>query len=93
MVLRIKRQFVFLLLFILAGFFLYRQSPYLLLHNQEDSLDLSSNNLNVTEESYDGACQCSSCESQQNEPEVMDWDSSKVLRGSPTELFRGMLSH
>jgi hypothetical protein len=89
MLLRIKRHVEFLALFVLAGSF------FLLLlrnRNREDSLDLpSSNDVNVTGGSHDGACQCFPCESQR-EPEVMDWDSSRVLRGSPTEWFRGMLS-
>ena len=53
-------------------------------------LDLPfSNILNVSEESHDGTCQC-----QQPQPEAvsMEWDSSRVLQGSPTERFRGMLS-
>ena len=53
-------------------------------------LDLPfSNILNVSEESHDGTCQC-----QQRQPEAvsMEWDSSRVLQGSPTERFRGMLS-
>lgn len=85
MLLRVK----FLSLFALAGFLLF-----LLLRNhwQEDSLDLSfSNTVNVTEGSHNGTCQCS-CELQ-HEPEVMEWDSSRVLRGSPAERFRGMLLH
>lgn len=94
MLLRVKKHLIFLSLFVLAGFFfLHRETPYLLHHNEEDSLDLPfSNDVNVTEGSYDGTCQCSPCEFQQHEPEVTDWDSSRVLRGSPTERFRGMLS-
>jgi hypothetical protein len=79
MLFRIKRHFVFLLLFVLAGIFFYRP-PYLLLHNQDQ---LSRN---VTEGSSDGTYPY---ELQRHEPEVMDWDSSRVLRGSPTERFRG----
>ena len=83
---RVKRHIVFLSLFVLAGFFfLYRQTFYLLLRNQEDPPDLlSSKDANVTEGSASSSCEF------QHEPEVMDWDSSSVLRGSPTERFRGM---
>ena len=89
MLIRVKRHLVFLSLFVLAGFFfLYRQTPYLPFRDQEGS---SSNDVNATD---DEPCQCSTCELQPHELEVMDWDSSKVLRGSPTERFRGMvISH
>lgn len=82
MFLRVKRHLHLVFPFLLASFFLL----YLLLRNQEDSP--SSNDVNVIE----GSCssQCSPCE---HEPEIMDWDSSRVLRGPPTERFRGMLSH
>ena len=53
-------------------------------------LELSfSNDVNVNEASHDGVCH------QLPEPQlevVLDWDSSRVLQGSPTERFRGMLS-
>ena len=95
MFIRVKRHLTVLLpLFLLtAFFFLYRHPPYLPLPNQENSPELpfSNDDVNATEGSYDGACQCSPCELQRQEPEVMDWDSSRVLRGSPTERFRGML--
>ena len=74
----VKRHIEFFALFILAASF------FLLLFR--NWLDLQfSNNLTVSEESHDGACQ-------QPEPEVMEWDSSRVLLGPPTERFRGMLS-
>ena len=96
------RWLFFLLLFVLAGSFfrVYRQRPYrqqeeLNLSYSNDDHDLKSNipfSINVTEGSYKGASQCPPCEVQlelQSTPEVMDWDSSRVLRGAPTERFRG----
>ena len=92
MFLRVKRQFEYLALFALAGLLFL-----LLLRNREGSLYFSSSSdLNVTQAEgshhVTEACQCSPCELQQPEPEVMKWDSSRVLRGPPTERFRGMLS-
>ena len=87
---RVKRHLGILSVFVLAG-----SCFFFLLRNQEYSLALvvpSSNDVNVTERLQDGACRCSPCEFQQLEREVMDWDSSKVLRGSPTKRFRGMIS-
>ena len=92
------RWLFFLPLFVLAGFFFwlypprpYRQQEEFNLFYSNDDHDLKSNitfPINVTEGSYKGA----SCDVQlelQSTPEVMEWDSSRVLRGAPTERFRG----
>ena len=89
---RIRRHLEILSVFVLASFCFF-----FLFRNREHSIVMRSSNVaNVTELEglQDGLadCHCSPCEFQQPEPEVMEWDSSRVLRGSPTERFRGMLS-
>ena len=99
MLIRVKWHLI-LSLIVLAGLFFrsYHQASDSRFRQQEE-FDLLYSDLrtkilfpvNATEGGRNGTCQCSPCEVQHSELEVVEsWDSSTVLRGAPTERFRGM---
>jgi hypothetical protein len=102
MLIRVKWHLV-ISLFVLVGLFFglcrqirfRRQEEFDLPYSNDDNFNMAIPlPINVNQGSYDGACQCAPCDvDQHSELEVADWDSSRVLRGAPTERFRGMLPH